>query len=854
MSHAPTPAFADTPAPANQNLLEMAPLPIPEDVLEDDLCDEVPETGPVYVQDGKVTISIAPKYKGWQESVLASMGIPVASAELANIQFEGKTPIPEARISGGLYQPPELVLNLSTSDRLVVVASALEAIAGDAHALACIALAGPFNGLPTELLPILGDRVLILLRDSGKGPGNQALRFLAKAVGEASPSTIVLEKVCPSAKALGMTWAEDAEEPVIKLGKWIKSRGIGSVNSSFSTAIRKEKTPLRAAGGYDALGMRGKECVVFSRSRDVIVSLNRTELRDEMLLGMTVGVSYLQNNHTMAGEKGSKSIDTRSLGFEIIDACGPLGGFDGKNVFGAGVWRNSAGQLVVNSAKAFLSDGSPAKRVDGRDIYVAARDLGITPETAPAKVEEAMTAFDFFNGYSYETHGGALLSFGSTMYTYTCGANDTRPITFEYGLPGCGKTTVCNFKRALLGEACDHLVGTTEAHLRRMNQLNSLGLLLDESEEDDAGEFRKVLNFAHKSFSGGTEGKGSGPGQDGPVSYTIRSSVHMTANKLPDLKPALISRMICIKYLPTNRGEHPKSDLVPNPRALRFPLVEALGKKLFMRMLLADKRNRHNQRILEQCIVTKSSRALMTLTPAIASAYTALHDDELTTATATEWLKFFDVAEAVAEIEEAQSGNQIIDFLAHKPAPRPIHGESYTVSKLWEMADNGERKAISALAVMGMSVHRGKKPDQVEVHLFPTRQGLRDLFTGTDWAKGNLGKMLCDDPRTSSKQSEAKERLNAKEAVGEDATRTTAERYITLDWALEKSQDVDERLIRIQARVVALNAESEMLTAEIEALERIKASDEAIKNRPMPKTLLTCFAAVTQSKARPQTH
>lgn len=852
MKHATTPASADNtntsanldPSSLVVDLLEMDPPSLESSFDDDFTCEEIPSTGPVYIDQGKVTVAPVPAYAIREEVALASLGLTPICAALAGIRFEDKTPVPTVRSSGGLYHPPALALNLESSDRLVVTASALEAVCGDAHALACVSLSGPFDGLPSGLLPLLGDRTLVLLRNSGKGSGNQALYQLEKAVLESSPNTVMLMTACPSPKVLKIKKDEDDEDVVVTLGMWLRARGIGAINSLFSSKIREEKSPLRAAGGYDALGFRGKECVIFSRSRDVIVPLSRMELKDPIALAMAVGASYIKNNHVTVSDKGAKFIDAQSLGMEIIEACEPLDAFDGKNVFGAGVWRNAAGKLVVNTRKAFLLDGTLAKRVDGRDIYIAARDLGITPETVPATSAEARKAFDVFNDYNYETRGGALLSFGSTMDTYLCGANDVRPITFEYGLPGCGKSTICNFKKSLLGDACDHLVGTSEAHLRGMNQLNALGLFLDESEEDDAGESKRVFNFAHKSYSGGNEGKGSAPGQDGPITYTIRSAVHFTANKLPSLTPANISRMVCIKYLPKSRGDYTPSDLIPNPRALRFPEAEALGKRLFMRMLQSDKRNRHNKKMIEDCIETKSTRAPMTLAPAIASAYTALHDDELTPKTAAAWLRQFDIAEAISDIEAAQSGKQIIDHLAYRPSLRAVNGESYLISKLWEMASNGDKKSDAALAVMGMSVHRGEKLDDIEVHLFPSRQGLKDLFVGTEWSKGNLGKMLCDDPRTSSTQSEKKERLAARDAIGGDAERTTGERYITLEWQIPKTETLDDRIYRARARAAELEAEAESIIATIHALEdqkvRVAASiakAEAAPNAP-PKAVI----------------
>ena len=764
---------------------ESAPAPpAPVDEAFDDWdTSPIPESnGPVSFVDGVVQVTTI-TYSTVEEQILADLAIAPDDAALAGVTFVDGRPVAGPRAQGGLYQAPGLPENLETADRIFVTCTALESTAGNAHGMACVALDGAFTAVPPALLEMIEDRALVLLKHAGVTPGNDSLIALEKALRSAAPGVPVVFGTCPEPKELKLSNRID-----VTLCHWLKARTASGVNSLFSQPIRVARAPVNSIGGFDPCGFSGKNVVVFSRSRDTIVTLSTADLKDEMALGMAVGAKHLQRNYTTVNAKtGEVRINAKALGMEMIEACEPLDEFDGNRVYAAGVWRNRDGDLVVNSRQAFTLDGKPAKRIDGRDFYVAARDLGITPATPEATAAEAKTAYDLMAGYNFKTRAGAMLVFGWTMDVYTCAANDGRPVLFQVGPPGSGKSTVLNIQRSLLGEACDHLVGTTEAYLRQMNGLNSLGLLLDESEqrEDNAGEFNKIVNFARQSTGGGTVGRGAGDG-GAARKFTVRSAVSMVANRLPKLQPADVTRMLFVHYTKIARSEHMHSPLMPNPRSLRFPRVEALGRKLFMRMLQANERNAANKAVIERNIKTDSSRALMTLAPAIASAYTALHDDLLNDATAQAWLAQFDIAEAVGEIEDAQRETRIVEFLATKPAPRWPASNPKTIEMLWADAyasgDETRKAATAALMVMGMRVRPGKTRGTVEIRIFHGREGLRELFAKSEWEFAQLGKALCEDERCNMSAGTAGCPVDPKKAVGKDGAKTTPERYVTLEW------------------------------------------------------------------------
>lgn len=778
--------------------LGSAPTPSPAPVFED--AEEIGESnGPVTFVDGAVQVTTI-TYSPREEKILADLAIKPDDAALAGLSFNGDVPTPGPRSKGGMYQAPGLKDNLKSADRVFMTCTALEALAGNANGLACVALDGPFDGVPAGLMGLIRNRALVLLKHQGTTMANGSLMALEKELRMKAPAAVVIFGEFPEPETLKLE-----KRAHVTLCHWIRATSAAGVNSLFSNPIRLARAPTSAVGGFDACGFSGNKVVIFSRRRETIMTLSASDLKDEISLGMAIGVKHLQRNYTTVNSKtGQVTINAKALGMEIVEACEPLGEFDSNKVYGAGVWRNGAGYLVVNSRQVFTADGKEAKRIDGSDFYVSTRDLGISPGTQAATAHEAGEAFDLINNYNFKTPFGSMLVFGWTMDAYTCGANDGRPVLFQVGPPGSGKSTVLNIQRSLLGEACDHLVGTTEAYLRQMNGLNSLALLLDESEqrEDNANEFNKIVNFARLSTMGGSVGRGAGDG-GAAKKFTVRSAVAMVANRLPRLQPADVSRMLFVHYERINSKDHKHFDLMPNPRSLRFPKIEALGRKLFVRMLQSFERNARNKAVIERNIKTDSSRALMTLAPSIASAYTALHDDELDDAKAIAWLAEFQLADAVEEIESAQRDTKIIEFLASKRAPHQPVSEPRTIEMLWSEAYSGEERAKKAaqasLAVMGMRVYPGASRGTIQVRMFHRREGLKELFNKSEWEFANLGKALCEDSRTHVPSATGTCIADPRKAVGDDAERKTAERYVVLEWQLrsQMNDDASERIAAV---------------------------------------------------------
>lgn len=765
-------------------------------------CDEIPDsTGPIYVQaDGSIKVEPVAAYKGRQEAVLRKMGIEPIAAAVAGITFENEVPTPAPRFEGGLYHPPGLNASLQFEDRLFVATTSLDAIAADAHGLACVSLALASTDSPETLLKLLGDRSLVLVRDASQGPGNDALRQLEKTVRTKAPDVTMVVVTCPSADTFKLKEGEK-----VTFGVWLKHRTATVVSSAIARKVRDRKdeiSPSRIGGGFVALGYTGKNCTVFSLSRNKIIDLSATELKNPMSLGQAVGAKFIRSNYLrVSAETKAETVDTLSLGLDIVGKCDELGDFRSEYVYGAGVWRNSQGELIVNSKIAFHPNGDLAKRLDGDSIYIASRDLGIRPDTPECTKEEAIEAFKFYDNYNYEKAGAALIVFGHVVNTYTCGANDWRQWLLLTGMPGGGKSSVMLFSKSLLGDACDMMIGGSEAGMRHGGGMDSLGLFFDEAEEDEdnKAEFRKILSNLRKSAKGGIENRGSREGVR--VQHAIKSQAMLAANKFPELRGADVTRMVPVKMLETAKGQFKKHSWVPRPLAHRFPEVEVMGRKLFMRMLRSNGRYLQNLAVIKEAMETESVRAATTLSASIAASFTAMHDDVLTPETALAWLANFDLTTTISDIEAAQISTGIIEFLSSKPVPanRLAPGSNpCQISDLWMIARHGDgagqANAIGALAVMGMRALPGNTRRSIEVRFFPQRAGLKELFKNTEWQNEDLTKALLNDPRTdnalSNRTSElrvASARLTAKggiafQASDNDAKRITGERYVSLEW------------------------------------------------------------------------
>lgn len=829
------------PSPVTDSSLYVSPYPV---VVGDDGCDEIPDsTGPVYVQsDGSIKVEPVAQYRFHQEAALRRIGIEPIAAAMAGITFENDVATVAPRSEDGLYKPLGFKANLVFEDRLFIATTMLDAVAADAHGLPCVALAAPSTGVLDGLLQALGDRALVLVRDASKSAGNDALRQLEKAVRAKAPDVVLVVVTCPSAESFKLKEGEE-----VTFGVWLKQRTATVVSSAISRKVRDRKdeiSPSRVGGGFIALGYTGdKNCTVFSLSRNKIIDLSATELKNPMSLSQAVGAKFIRSNYLrVAADTKVETIDALSLGLDIVGKCDELGDFRSEYVYGAGVWRNSQGDLIVNSKTAFHPDGTLAKRLDGDSIFVASRDLGIGPDTPEATLEEAREAYKFFDNYKYEKAGAALIVFGHVMNTYTCGANDWRQWLLLTGKPGGGKSSVMLFSKSLLGDACDMMVGGSEAGMRHGGGMDSLGLFFDEAEEDEANkaEFRKILSNLRKSAKGGVENRGSSEGLR--VQHAIKSQAMLAANKFPELRGADVTRMVPITMLETAKGEFKKHSWVPRPLAHRFPEVEVMGRKLFMRMLRANGRYLQNLAVIKEAMATDSVRAATTLSASIAASYTAMHDDVLTAETAPAWLGLFDIDDTINDIEAAQTSTGIIEYLSSKPVPanRLKPGSSpCTISDLWLIARHGDgagmANAVGALVVMGMRVKPGGFRGSTEVRFFPQRAGLKELFKNTEWESQDLTKALLNDPRTNNKLSSRTEELRVASArlkskggisfdpAGNDAKRITGERYVSLTWepvdqVLEASLEYAASVSLFGNPVVEMNDDEEETVIAIPAV------------------------------------
>lgn len=769
----------------------------PPPLANDGGCQAIRPSSINVLPNGTVQVQVGATYSGREEAALRKIGIDSIAAMVAGITFENGAPTPRPSFEGGLYQPPGFKSNLAYEDRLMVATTMLDAVVADAKGLPCVALAAASTGVPEGLMKLLGDRTLVLVRDSTKSVGNDALRALEKAFKAAMPNAPMVVVVCPSAASFKL---QEGEE--VTLIVWLKQRSAPVVSSSIAKKVRNQRDETNRAkvgGGFIPLGWSGSACTVFSLSRNKIIDLSPNDLKSWTALGGAIGSKFLRSNYLkVSAETQSQTIDTLSIGLDILARCDEIGDYQRDYVFGDGVWRNTEGKLIINSKICFHPDGTLAKRIDGDAIYVAGRDLGITPDTPSATIEEAQTAFSFYERYSYTKRGDALKIFGHVCHTFTAGANAWRSWCFLTGMPSGGKSTVMLYSQSLLGRACDAVLGGSEAGMRHSGGMSSLGWIWDEAEPEEGGEseFRKMMSNIRKGVKGGIEKRGSAGGT--AVQHAIKSQAMIAANKFPDLKKSEVSRMFSV-YLTkfTDKGLPPHA-LVPDPKAARFIAVEEMGRKLFMRMLRTNDRYLLNLAQVETALAA-DSRASDTLAPSIAASFTALHDEVLNKETAAAWLKKFDFAEDLANIIEAQQSTGIIEHISYMQVPSKClaHGTlPCTMLDLWHVARQGEgsgkANAISSLAVMGMKVQAGNYRGTMEIRFFPKRAGLRELFKGTEWQHEDLTKALLNDPRTDNALSNRTAELRVESArlkaqgaqtfapVGDDASRVTGERFVSL--------------------------------------------------------------------------
>ena len=380
----------------------------------------------------------------------------------------------------------------------------------------------------------------------------------------------------------------------------------------------------KLSGGYVPLGSEGINNIIWSESRHIVLNMPSEKFSSPGTLIAACGKDWVMTHYSRTSRNGEVVIDGQAACNDITEACTRAGQFDDERILGSGVHRaiDNPDVLVINSGRdVWRTDGALQKRAT-EAIYVAYDSLNIDRAQAPATPEDASDVLKTLRSWRFHHQGDPLLMLGWIGSAYLCSAWTWRPHGYIIAKKKCGKSTLQQFMKNLLGGAAIAVDGgTSEPGVRRKLSRNALAVLVDEAEADSS-HVKTLMGYFRSSSSGATIVKADTK-SSGIVTYAVRSMCMLSAVNAPKFKDTDEGRFIRFQL-----------DGAPDKKAMPAVLkehqertVQDLGRRLFARMLHAWPRVRKAKDVLGGLLLNDlDSRYSDTLSAILASSWCHLHD------------------------------------------------------------------------------------------------------------------------------------------------------------------------------------------------------------------------------------
>ena len=635
--------------------------------------------------------------------------------------------------------------------------------------------------------------VVIADSDAAEKPQvRAAMRLLKEAISNQLPVICAYFEV-PSAKkgpgrpklnkdALGAAAGDEKVAPKCGVDDWIAAAGplvLDHIIATIKKALSAEQGRVIAMeqGGGIPLGFTLNDTTgagtyeVFSVLKNGIISVASRDITNQSTLMHVFGEDYLVAMYPKIDKEGRPNgFDATRAGGAMQKSCEAVGFWNPERKVHTGVWPiegDDTAVVVNSSAGLWVTDGRHAQRVEPGNkgnVYVGARDLGITPATPQGTAVDAELLLAALRTFTWSDPRDAGMALGWLSAAYYCGGLQQRPMLYVSGARGSGKSQLLNFFRNLLGQfALPKMEGTslTEAGLRRSLGSSSLVTLIDEAEASDKPErLQEVLSYVRSAYEGGVTSKGSQTGS-GVDRYVVRSMVAMGAINPPAMNDAEQSRFIRL-HLTKRRGDAESNDLVTTPAQARD-----LGQMLGSRMLQGFARFSRALTVVRPLLGSSSMRYQDTIGTVVAAGFVALHDSEPSEENMRAYLKTLDVETQRSRIVETCTDRTAVEWLLDRVMPVDVAGRNsrLAVREIIIQAHNeiGSRirPNIDALGRMGLRLARDEYGEPTLL-VDPKRGELEEVFKGSTWAGRDLKDAFVQDARCGRKMLESPVQIGGK--------------------------------------------------------------------------------------------
>lgn len=509
-------------------------------------------------------------------------------------------------------------------------------------------------------------------------------------------------------------------------------------------------TPLNqqdsTSGGYIALGMVGNKFAVFSLLNKQVQLLGPSDLK-EMNLKALFGALWCDQHYTEFDAKKKEFVfNHKRLSTDILTACQAAGPYSETLERRVGVWKMQDGQLVVNGRQLWRADGTVLEHGihEGR-VYPVSGDVGFDLSTPIASKEDVNTVLAAFNSpqWMHPMAGEIVLGFLGMSLVST--ALTRRPHVLLTGPAACGKSTVLNYVRLMLGSLAHPCTGPQSmAGLYQSLGGTSKVVVHDEFEADSRNKaYKDTLEIARMSYSlqEGDEGIVKGTVTGKAKSYRFGSPFIAAAISPGKMEPADLTRWVVLEA----KGK-------PLGVKMTDSQVREIGPKLARLFMSRWSVFQASEDVVRECILALGGDGRMadTVGTLLASYWAFVSDTPATDEDAQFLVSMLGIEERIA-VHQVSDELQCLEALTSRVLPFKVVDGAALVSRHLSIAQvietvckdpTGQPELVMRMAQMGLRVAFSKGRWSLYIVNSPMHQELRKLFSGTKWATGGWSVVL----------------------------------------------------------------------------------------------------------------
>ena len=448
----------------------------------------------------------------------------------------------------------------------------------------------------------------------------------------------------------------------------------------------------------------------------------------------------------------SSSVDWAGACSDVIEQANKAGVFAPDRVRGRGLWLEGS-RVVWHLGDRLEIDGKEVALIQHRSTYHYPRlsaieiDRNVTPlsDAEGKEIQSAVAAMGWCRPLD------ALHLLGWAVLANVGGALDKRPVLQITSRFGSGKTyTRERVLQPLLAGLAISTSNSTEAGVRQKLRADTMPVLLDESEGEDARRREGHLRLARLSYDGTPTERGTSTGQ--ALSYAVRSAVAMVGINATIRNPAERSRTVLV-----GREQLPQDQWAGVDRRLTALLTTETGARLLRRTVNHLNTLRANVATFRRAVEAQlgggaAARAGDTYGALLAGAHLLTNTAMVTDADAMAWLDSIGWSAAAALGDDAdaeENGNcearQCLQhLLSHEEQWRADNGTGRrTVRELVELARKPSAAEESEQARQALG-RRGIRAAGEGLLIANKPEALAPIYERTKWRDGGHRARLLD--------------------------------------------------------------------------------------------------------------